>query len=46
MPKMRSHAGTKKRIKVKNVLITTLIISLIIFTIVDITRLPVKNVLK
>ena len=35
---------TKKRIKIKNVLVTSLILLLIILTLIDIARLPVKNI--
>ena len=35
---------TKKRIKVKNILITGIILLLVISTLIEITKLPVKNI--
>jgi len=34
----------KKKLKIKNLLVTTLILLLMVLTIIDITRLPVKNI--
>lgn len=35
---------TKKKVKIKNILVTLVILLLLILTIIDITRLPVKNI--